>query len=123
MSIADGALKILITLLIINAFKTDLNLGIFSSISSLLTIIFQHIYTKYYKNKNDKNIIVVCTIIPVVSLILLLILKNNVALCLYYFCYSSLVGALNFIIDIRLFNLSNIPLIKNDNRMEFWSLR
>ncbi len=123
MSISDGALKILITLLIINAFKTDLNLGIFSSISSLLTIIFQYIYTKYYKNRNDKNVIVVCAVIPVVSLILLLILNNNISLCLYYFCYSSLVGVLNFIIDIRLFNLSNIPLIKNDNQMEFWSLR
>ena len=123
MSIADGALKVLITLLIINAFKTDLNLGIFSSISSLLTIIFQFIYTKYYKNRNDKKVIVICAVIPVVSLILLLILNNNVALCLYYFCYSSLVGVLNFIIDIRLFNLSNIPLIKNDNQMEFWSLR
>ena len=67
--------------------------------------------------------IVICAVIPVVSLILLLILNNNVALCLYYFCYSSLVGVLNFIIDIRLFNLSNIPLIKNDNQMEFWSLR
>lgn len=123
MSIADGALKVLITLLIINAFKTDLNLGIFSSISSLLTIIFQYIYTKYYKNRNDKNMIVICAIIPVVSLIMLLILNNNIALCLYYFCYSSLVGVLNFIIDIRLFNLSNIPLIKKDNQMEFWSLR
>ena len=67
--------------------------------------------------------IVICAIIPVVSLILLLILNNNVALSLYYFCYSALVGVLNFIIDIRLFNLSNISLIKNDNQMEFWSLR
>ena len=123
MSVADGSLKILITLLIINAFKTDFNLGIFSSISSLLTIIFQYIYTKYYRNKNDKNMIVICAAVPVISLILLLIINNNIALCLYYFCYSSLVGVLNFVIDIRLFNLSNIPLIKNDNQMEFWSLR
>ena len=54
---------------------------------------------------------------------MLLILNNNIALCLYYFCYSSLVGVLNFIIDIRLFNLSNVSLIKKDNQMEFWSLR
>ncbi len=123
MSVSDGALKILITLLIINAFKTDLNLGIFSSVSSLLTIILQYIYTKYYKDRNDKNIIIICANIPVVSLIMLLILNNNIALCLYYFCYSSLVGVLNFIIDIRLFNLSNVSLIKKDNQMEFWSLR
>ena len=67
--------------------------------------------------------IVICAAVPVISLILLLIINNNIALCLYYFCYSSLVGVLNFVIDIRLFNLSNIPLIKNDNQMEFWSLR
>lgn len=123
MTVSDGALEILITVLIINAFKTDLNLGIFSSISSLLIITLQYGYTKIYKNRCDKNIIIVCSIIPVISLLLLLILENNIALCLYYFCYNAFVNLLSFIMEIRLFNLSNMELIRNENKMEFWSLR
>ena len=40
-----------------------------------------------------------------------------------YFCYTAFVNVLNFIISIRLYNLSNIKTIREENEMEFWSIR
>ena len=48
-NISSGALQILITILIINSFKTDINLGIITSISTILSIIAIFIYGKIYK--------------------------------------------------------------------------
>lgn len=123
MNVSSGALEIVVVVLIFNSFKTDLNLGILSSISFILMIILQYIYTKIFKNKNDKIIILLCSIIPVVSLILFLNITNNITVVLYYFCYTSFVNVLNFIINVRLYNLANTKIVKEENEMEFWSIR
>ena len=70
MNISDGALVTLMTILIFNSFKTNLNLGIITSITTILSIIFVHLYGKIYKNKDDKNIIIISSIIPVLSVII-----------------------------------------------------
>ena len=123
MNVSSGALEIVVVVLIFNAFRTDLNLGILSSISSIFMLVLQYIYTKKFKNRNDKLMILLYSIIPVISLILFLNFTNNITVVLYYFCYTAFVNVLNFIISIRLYNLSNIKTIREENEMEFWSIR
>lgn len=123
MNVGEGALDIVITVLIFNAFKTDLNLGILSSVSSILVIIMQYIYVKKFKDKHDKLIIGICSIIPTISLILLLFFTNNITLTLYYFCYTTFINILTLILNVELFNIANSKIVKEDNLMEFWSIR
>lgn len=123
MSVSEGALEVILTILIFNAFKTDLNLGLLSSISSILIIIIQYLYTKKFKHKNDKTIIAICSIIPILSLFLLNTYTNDIILILYYFCYTTSVNLLALLMTIRLFNISNSKAIKAGNLMEFWSIR
>lgn len=123
MNVSSGALEIVVVVLIFNAFKTDLNLGILSSISSVFMLILQYIYTKKFKSRNDKLMILLCSIIPVIGLILFLNFTNNITVVLYYFCYTAFVNVLNFIISIRLYNLANTKTIREENEMEFWSIR
>lgn len=123
MNVGEGALDVVITILIFNAFKTDLNLGILSSLSSILVIVMQYIYVKKFKNKHDKLIIGICSVIPTLSLILLLFFINNITLTLYYFCYTTFINILTLILNVQLFNISNSKNIKEDNLMEFWSIR
>ena len=123
MNVSSGALEIVVVVLIFNAFRTDLNLGILSSISSIFMLVLQYIYTKKFKNRNDKLMILLYSLIPVISLILFLNFTNNITVVLYYFCYTAFVNVLNFIISIRLYNLSNIKTIREENEMEFWSIR
>lgn len=120
----NGALSgILITILIFNAFKTDMNLGIFSSLSSLLSIAMQYVYSKYLAHKDDRLTIGICALVPVLSLLLLLIMNNNLSLIIYYFCYSGFVSVLSLTINIRLNNISHGKVISNNLQTEFWSIR
>ena len=123
MTVSWGALEVVVVVLIFNAFKTDLNLGILSSISSVLMIILQYIYTKKYKDKNDKLVILLCSLIPVISLVFFLKFKSDITVVLYYFCYTAFINVLNLIVSIRLYTLANTKIVKEENEMEFWSIR
>ena len=123
MSISDGALEAVMTILIFNAFKTDMNLGIVSSIATMLSMISVYIYGKVYKNRDDSKIIKISSIIPVLSLLLLLLRTNNVTVIIYNFCYVIFVGILSLTKDIRLFNLSDSYIIDKESQVEFLAIR
>ena len=123
MSISDGALETVMTILIFNAFKTDMNLGIISSIATILSMISVYIYGKIYKNKDDSKIIKISSIITVLSLLLLLFCTNNITVIIYNFCYVIFVGILSLTREIRLFNLSDSSIIDKENQAEFFSAR
>ena len=76
MNVSDGALEILMTILIFNSFKTNLNLGIITSTTTILSMIAVNLYGKIYKNKDDRKLILISSIIPVLSVFLLLFSKN-----------------------------------------------
>lgn len=69
--ISDAALGVLITILILNSFETDMNLGIINSITAIIILVITFLYAKYYKGKNDKNIIIISSILPMISVIFL----------------------------------------------------
>lgn len=123
-SISEGALGTLITILIFNVFKTNMNLGIISSISTVLSIIAIKLYGKYSKNKLDKKALIISSIIPVISVFIVLMNTNNITIIIYSFCYEIFVnGILNLSRTIRLFNMSDSSIIQKDDQSEFFSLR
>lgn len=123
MNLSDGALETVMTILIFNSFKTNMNLGIITSISSILTMICIKLYGKIYKKRDDKKLIVVSSIIPVITLIILLFGRNNYTVILYNFCYVIFTNILTLAREIRLFNLSDSYIIKKENQSEFFSGR
>lgn len=120
LSITYSALATLTTILIYNAFSTDFNLGIITAISYVLQLIAAFIYGKYFKNKKDGKVIIISSIIPIVTLFILLIHRSNVTIIMYNICYSVFINLLSMIRMIRLYNVSNI---KTTNQVEFWSIR
>lgn len=123
-SVSDGALGTLITILIFNAFKTNMNLGIISSISTVLSMIAIKLYGKYSKNKSDKKALLISSIIPVISVFIVLMNTNNITIIIYSFCYEIFVnGILSLSRIIRLFNMSDSSIIQKDDQSEFFSLR
>lgn len=123
-SVSDGALGTLITILIFNAFKTNMNLGIISSISTVLSMIAIKLYGKYSKNKSDKKALLISSIIPVISVFIVLVNTNNITIIIYSFCYEIFVnGILSLSRIIRLFNMSDSSIIQKDDQSEFFSLR
>lgn len=123
MNINDGALEILMTVLIFNSFKTELNLGIITSLVTILAMIAIRFYGKKYKYKDDKHIVVISSVVPVLSVLLLLIMKNNVSIILYKFSYTIFATILSVAKEIRLYNLSNSSIVDKNTQAEFLTVR
>jgi hypothetical protein len=123
MNVSEGALEILMTILIFNSFKTNMNLGIITSITTILSMIFVHIYGKIYKNKDDKKMIIVSSILPVISVLILLMWRNNITIIIYNVCYVIFTSLLLLIREIRLYNISDSYIIDKNNQCEFFAIR
>lgn len=123
LSISDGALQILITILIFNSFKTNLNLGIITSLATILSLLFIRWYGKKYKTKNDKLLIIISSFIPVLSLLLLFFWRNNISLIIYDICYVIFASLLTTTREIRVFNIADSYIVNKDIQNEFLSIR
>lgn len=121
--VSGGSLEILMTILIFNSFKTSLNLGIITSITTILSMVFVHLYGKIFKNKDDKIIVIISSIIPVLSLLILLVWENNVTIIIYNVCYVIFTSLLTLTSEIRLFNMSDSYIVDKNNQIEFFAIR
>ena len=123
MNICNGALEIVMVILILNSFKTNINLGIITSIATLLSILVVKIYGLIYNKRDDKKVIIVSSIIPVISLIIFLILKTNTTVIIYKFSYVIFAEILSLVRKIKIFNLSNSKIVNKSNQCEFNAIR
>ena len=103
MNICNGALETVMVILILNSFKTNINLGIITSIATLLSILVVKIYGLIYNKRDDKKVIIISSIIPVISLIFAEILS--------------------LVRKIKIFNLSNSKIVNKSNQCEFNAIR
>lgn len=123
MNICNGALETVMVILILNSFKTNINLGIITSIATLLSILVVKIYGLIYNKRDDKKIIIISSIIPVISLIIFLILKTNTTVIIYKFSYVIFAEILSLVRKIKIFNLSNSKIVNKSNQCEFNAIR
>lgn len=123
MNTSDGALKILMTILIFNSFKTDMNLGIITSIISILAIIVLQIYERVYKNKDDSKLITISSILPVLSVFVLLFWRNNVTIIIYNIFFVVFTKILSVARQVRLYNLADSEIVDKNIQCEFFAVR
>lgn len=123
MNICNGALETVMVILILNSFKTNINLGIITSIATLLSILVVKIYGLIYNKRDDKKVIIISSIIPVISLIIFLILKTNTTVIIYIFSYVIFAEILSLVRKIKIFNLSNSKIVNKSNQCEFNAIR
>lgn len=123
MNICNGALETVMVILILNSFKTNINLGIITSIATLLSILVVKIYGSIYNKRDDKKVIIISSIIPVISLIIFLILKTNTTVIIYKFSYVIFAEILSLVRKIKIFNLSNSKIVNKSNQCEFNAIR
>lgn len=123
MNICNGNLETVMVILILNSFKTNINLGIITSIATLLSILVVKIYGLIYNKRDDKKVIIISSIIPVISLIIFLILKTNTTVIIYKFSYVIFAEILSLVRKIKIFNLSNSKIVNKSNQCEFNAIR
>ena len=123
MNICNGTLETVMVILILNSFKTNINLGIITSIATLLSILVVKIYGLIYNKRDDKKVRIISSIIPVISLIIFLILKANTTVIIYKFSYVIFAEILSLVRKIKIFNLSNSKIVNKSNQCEFNAIR
>ena len=110
-------------LLILDTFKTNMNLGVITSLTTFLYVIILHFYKKK-KNEKIKNIVlIISSIIPLISLIFLLFYNENMSLIIYNFCFVIFTNLLKVIRLINLYTVASSKLIGDDFRSEFITIR
>ena len=122
-TISDGAINILTTILIYQSFKTNLNLGIINSFATVLKIFYIQYYQSHYKDKSDKNILFISSIFPAIALLFLFAWKSNITLVFYHICFTVFTGLLAMGYDIKMHNISHGNLIDEDKQIEFLAFR
>lgn len=118
-----GVLSIIISLLIIYEFNTELNLGIWNSVFSICMIITMLIFAKYYNKKKPNTILRICLIAIVFSCIWMLISINKTTIILYNFVYYIFIKILLSITEINLFDYSNKPPFDKEFNTEYFTYR
>ena len=121
--IASSSLTVITTILIFNVLKTDLKLGIITSITSALQMLVVYAYNKKKRTKNDKTIILIASIIPMISLSIFLIHGGEITIVLYSILSQIATGFLTVIRTVQVYNIANHKLITIDEQSEFWTIR
>lgn len=121
--IASSSLTIITTALVFSALHTDFKLGIITSITSAIQMLVVYLYNKNIKIKKDKRIILISSIIPIVSLTLLLINKCNSTIIIYDILSKISTGLLSVIRTVQMYNTANHNIISIDEQNEFWAVR
>lgn len=82
---AKSTYKIIVVVLTIYTFKTNLSLGLFTSIFSIVTMLLLMLYKKFDANKNLKQTPIYLTIgiLPVISCLIMVLWLNKTTLIVY----------------------------------------
>lgn len=120
LAVSGSALKMLITVLIIEFYKTDFNLGVIASIAALISIISVDLYGNFFHKRNDKSVIIASCLFTVVSLSLFIYFKANILLIIFYVFYLISASLLRLMRGIRAYNVSDQQILSGLSS-EYWS--
>lgn len=122
--ISNSSLTILTTILVFNTLQTDFKLGIITSITSALQMLIIYLYNKRISfNSKSKPTILLTSIVPILSLIILLIYKTNITIILFYMLFTIASGLIVVIRTVQIYNQANHALISVAEQCEFWAMR
>lgn len=121
--IASSSLTVITTILIFDVLKTDFKLGLITSITSALQMLVVYLYNKKRRTKNDKTIILIAGIIPIVTLSIFLIYGGDITIILYSILSQIATGFLTVIRTVQVYNTANHKLITINEQSEFWVIR
>lgn len=119
----NGVLSLVVSLLIIYEFKTDLNLGIWTSIFSIAMVITMTLFGKYYTKNKTNPILTVSMLAIIVSFVFILISLNKTTIILYNFIYYIFIQLMYTITVIHLYSYSNKPPFDKEFNTEYFIFR
>lgn len=117
---SSGVMGTVITLLKINNFKTNLNLGFVDSTCAAISLIISILYAWKIRETHFRGLLFFSGITSFVSLIMLSINSSVVNLIIYLLIRYSSIYFINLISDYTAVNLSNINELKKELKEEYF---
>lgn len=118
-----GVMSLVVSLLIIYQTNNELELGGWTSIFSLFTIISMYLFGKYYKETHKKKILIYSIIAILISFIAILYEINMITVIIYNVVYYVFMNIILKITEVNLFDYSNKEPFKTKFNTEYFIFR
>lgn len=118
-----GVMSLVVSLLIIYQSNNELELGSWTSLFSLFTIILMYLFGRFYKNKHKRKLMVCSLIAILISFALVFYKINLVTVILYNISYYIFMNIILKITEINLFDYSNKEPFKTKFNTEYFIFR
>lgn len=118
-----GVMELVVSLLIIYELKNDLELGAWTSIFAILTVISMFWFAKYYEENRENKILKVSFLFILISFVCMICSINIYTIVLYNIVYYIFVNILLNITETRLFNYSSEGVYKDKFNTEYFIFR
>lgn len=118
-----GVMSLVVSLLIIYNSNNELELGGWTSIFSLATIISMYVFGRKYTKKNKKAILITSLITMIISFLAILLKINFTTIIIYDIVYYTFMNIVLKITEIDLFDYSNKEPYKNKYNTEYFVFR
>lgn len=118
-----GLLGTVITMYTVYMFQTDLNLGIFTTLFSLCSVLSSWVTGRYFDRRTWPMLLVVCMFLMIGGLAIFIWKTTPVTFLIYSFVYSTALIAIEQIINVKMFDLSQSKCISANHKVEYFVFR
>lgn len=118
-----GVMSLVVSLLIIYQSNNELELGGWTSLFSLFTIIAMYMFGRYYNNTKKRNLLICSLIAMLISFVAVLYKVNLVTVVIYNIVYYVFMNIILKITEVSLFDYSNKEPFKTKFNTEYFIFR
>lgn len=119
----SGALGTVITMYTVYMFHTDLNLGIFTTIFSVCSIVSSYLFGRFARRRNFPHILMWCMLVSMGAIAWFLTDTTPMTFLVYNFIYATAMALMIQICDINVYNLSQSKCVSVNHKVEYFVFR
>lgn len=119
----NGVMSLVVSLLIIYYANSEFELGGWTSLFSLLSIIAMYLFGKFYKKSKKKQLLIISLIAILASSCCILYKINMITIIIYNIAYYVFMNIILKITEVNLFDYSNKEPFKSEFNTEYFVFR
>ena len=118
-----GLLGTVITMYTVYMFKTDLNLGIFTTLFALCSVLTSWITGRYFGRSAWPRMLLIFMMMVIGGLTLFIYNTTPITFLIYSFVYATALLAIEQIITVNMFNVSKSKCVTRNHKVEYFVFR
>lgn len=118
-----GLMDTIVPMYTVYMFHTDLNLGIFTTVFSIISIACAWLFGKYAGREMYPKILAICAVMMLMGVGTFVTWTAPITFILYNFVYATAIKMFVQINDVNVFNLSKSRCIPKGNQIEYFVFR